>query len=172
MPPSADDQQTAKDLDTIARAVGLVVLQWGQAEQSLDLLVALLWQSFDGKRYAKKIPMMLEPKIKFVRTCMESDAKLNAFQVKSGVLLSKFSELSSLRHDMIHGAVTSISTIDDSFVFAKLDIRDGFHYHREVRVSASEYPKIVDRLVELGRLAHELTSEVFVLVKDDDSFLK
>ena len=64
MNPAGSRDQDSEDLDTLARAIGLVVLQWGQAEQSLDLLVAVLWQSFDGQRFAKRIPVMLEPKLR------------------------------------------------------------------------------------------------------------
>ena len=61
------ESSDAKDLDLIARAVGLVVLQGGQAEQSLELLVASLWQSFSGHKYAKRIPVLLTPKLSFAK---------------------------------------------------------------------------------------------------------
>jgi hypothetical protein len=38
--------QNTEDLDNIAKAFGLVVIRWGNCEQSLDMLVALLWRSF------------------------------------------------------------------------------------------------------------------------------
>lgn len=43
-----------KDMDALFRAIGFVVVQWGQAEQSLDLLVAALFQECGGKPLAKK----------------------------------------------------------------------------------------------------------------------
>ena len=172
MPQSDADRRAAKDLDTIAKAVGLVVLQWGQAEQSLDLVVALLWHSFKEKSHAKKIPMMLEPKVKFVRACMKGDPNLKAFEPQAEALLQRFEALSTLRNDMIHGAVASLSTVDDAFVFAKLDIRDGFHHHREVRIQASDYPKIIDELVALGRDAHTLSAQVFQVAKQSGPIVK
>ena len=165
MPSPTPAQKLASDLDTIAKAIGLVVLQWGQAEQSLDLLVAMLWQSFDGKRHAKKIPFMLDPKIKFLRACIAAEPLLSKEVPTAAELLSRFEELSSLRHDLIHGAVASISPVDNAFVFAKLDVKDGFHYHREVRIEAEEYPRIVNRLVNLGREANALNQRVFKVLK-------
>lgn len=162
---SLSDPQNAIDLNSIVQAVGLIVIQWGQAEQALDLLVAMLWQSFDGKRHAKKIPFMLEPKIKFLRACIATEPLLSKDAVVADKVLSRFEELSSLRHDLIHGAVASISPVDNAFVFAKLDIKDGFHHHREVRIEAEEYPRIIGRLVKLGRDAHALNQRVFSVLE-------
>lgn len=160
------DPKIASDLDTIAKAIGLIVLQWGQAEQSLDLLVAMLWQSFNGKSHAKRIPLMLDPKIKFLRACVETEPLLNSEATASKELLLRFEELSSVRHDLIHGAVASISPVDNAFVFAKLDVKDGFHHHREVRIAAAEYSQIIDRLVKLGHDASALNQRVFNVLKD------
>ena len=165
MPRSASEQSAAEDLDTLAKAIGLIILQWGQSEQALDLLVAMLWQSFEGKRHAKRIPIMLEPKIKFLRTCIAQEALLAVEVQAAGELLDRFESLSSLRHDLIHGAVASMSPIDNAFVFAKLDVKDGFHHHREVRIEAEEYPKIIDSLVALGRDANALNQRVLKIMK-------
>ena len=156
----------ADDLDTIARAIGLVVLQWGQAEQSLDLLVAVLWQSFDGKRFAKRIPVMLEPKIHFVRACLPRQPDLTLHAEAAERLLLEFERLSGLRHDLIHGAVASLAPVNRAFVFARLEVRDGFHHHKEVHVSVDAYPQIIDQLVALGAAAHQLVAEVFEVAKD------
>ena len=165
MPHSASEQNTAEDLDTLAKAIGLIILQWGHSEQALDLLVAMLWQSFGGRGHAKRIPIMLEPKIKFLRTCIAHEALLAVEAEAADELFDRFEALSSLRHDLIHGAVASISPVDNSFVFAKLDVKDGFHHHREVRIEAEDYPKIIDRLVALGRDANALNQRVFDIMK-------
>jgi hypothetical protein len=162
----------AQELDAIAKAVGLVVLQWASAEQSLDLLVASLWHSFNGKRYAKRLPMMLEPKIAFVRACITSEPTLSPYQADAEKLLKRFETLSVVRHDLVHGAAASIAPIDNAFVFAKLDIRDGYHHHREVRIEASRYPALVDDLVALGREAYELAAKVFEQVKGSEPYIK
>ena len=172
MQDTTNERSAASDLDTIAKAVGLVVLQWGHAEQSLGLIVALLWQSFDGKKYAKKIPFMFDPKIKFIRTHIADDKRLKIHSETANELLERFENLSSLRHDLIHGAVASISPIDNSFVFAKLDIRDGFHYHREVRIEVADYPKLVRKLGELGRDANALATQIFKVAKTSGPHIK
>lgn len=166
MPSSNEPQSTDADhLDLIARAVGLVVLQWGQAEQSLELLVASLWQSFGGQRFAKKIPVLLSPKLTFVRACATGTPELASLASRLVSLTHRFAQLSVLRHDLIHGAPASISTIDGHFVFIRLDVHDGFHHAREVRIPVEAYPNLVSDLVKLGMVAHEAASEVFEMSK-------
>lgn len=157
--------QDSTALDTIAKAFGLVVIQWGQAEQSLDLIVALLWQSLDSRHHARKIPIMLEPKLTFLRKCFESIEVLRDLNAEAASLLTEFERLSSLRHDLIHGAVASLAPVNGHFVLAKLDVRDGFHHVREVRVSVAAYPQLVNELVAIGRRSHELGATVAERIK-------
>lgn len=56
-----------KDLVNLYTAVGFVVVQWGQAEQSLDLAVSTLYQYYKGASYAKRMPRMLAHKLKFIK---------------------------------------------------------------------------------------------------------
>jgi len=156
------------DLDTIAKAIGLVVIQWAQAEQSLDMVVALLWQSFGGEAHARKLPVMLEPKIRFVRVCVTANSDLAEFRADAESLLAEFERLSSLRHDLIHGAVSSIAPIDGHFVFAKLDVRENVHHVREVKVPVTSYPMIMRNLVDLARNTLELVAALFERVKAKD----
>lgn len=168
MTSSENHRRLPSDVESIAKAVGLIVIQWGQAEQSLDFIVAILWQLFDGKSHAKKIPIMLEKKIRFVRACFQSDAALTKLRSKAEDLLSRFEELSSLRHDLIHSAVVSTSEIDGAFVFGKLDVHDGHHYHREVKIDMSEYPKLIDKLITLGMQGNKLTNDMLDLSEGKD----
>jgi hypothetical protein len=170
--PSPEPNQDAQDLDTLAKAVGLVVLQWSQTEQSLELLVAVLWQSLGGKSFAKRIPKMLETKLEFVRKCAAGTPALAAHRQRIEGLANSFESLSATRHDLIHGAPASIAAVDGAFVFARLEIRDGFHHHHEVRIEAEQYPQLTGRLVQLGKEAHELAASVFSLVKNGGPHVK
>ena len=152
-----------KDMDALFRAIGFVVVQWGQAEQSLDLLVAALFQECGGKRLAKKnrMPVMLAPKLEFVRKCISQLPKLAPFNEEGLALVGSFDRLSQKRHDLIHGAVASLSPVDDAFSFVKLDVKDNFHHAREVRLEASEFPVLTKDLVRLGADATALARKVW-----------
>ena len=168
MAPEHADQDKA-DLDSIARAFGLVVINWGNAEQSLDMLTALLWQSFPTRTYSRKIPMMLAPKLAFARKSFAEVETLKPFQQQAESLFAEFDRLSNLRHDLIHGAVASLAPIDGHFVLLKFDIHDGFHHVREVRIPVVAYPQLTRDLVNLGRNAHHMADTVFELVKKVDA---
>jgi hypothetical protein len=152
-----------KDMDALFRAVGFVVVQWGQAEQSLDLLVASLFQECGGKRLAKgnRMPVMLTPKLEFVRKCVSQLPKLTPFAEEGLALVGAFDRLSQMRHDLIHGAVASLSPVDDAFPFVKLDVKDNFHHAREVRLEASEVPILTKDLIRLGADATALARKVW-----------
>ncbi len=166
-PENVDQDKT--DLDSIARAFGLVVINWGNAEQSLDMLIALLWQSFPTRTYSRKIPMMLAPKLVFARRSFAEVEALKPFQQQAESLFAEFDRLSSLRHDLIHGAVASLAPIDGRFVLMKFDIHDGFHHVREVRIPMAAYPQLTRDLVNLAHNAHRMADTVFALVKKIDT---
>lgn len=138
--------------EALFRAIGFIVVQWGQAEQSLDLLVATLFQEYGGKRLTKnnKMPVMLKSKLDFVRECLSSLPKLAKFKPDGLALITDFDRLSKMRHDLIHGAISSLSQADGAFSFAKLDVKDNMHHVREVRLEGSEFPALTKDLVRLG----------------------
>lgn len=152
-----------EDMDALFLAIGFIVVQWGQAEQSLDLLVAALFQECGGKRLARKsrMPVMLGPKLDFVRKCLTQLPKLTSFNEEGLALVVAFDRLSQKRHDLIHGAVTSLSPVDDAFSFVKLDVKDNFHHAREVRLEASEFPVLTKDLVRLGADATAFARKVW-----------
>jgi hypothetical protein len=152
-----------EEMDTLFKTVGFVVVQWGMAEQSLDLIVAGLSHSYGGKRIARKkrIPVMLGSKLEFLSKCLAQLPRLSAFRQEGEALVSNFNRLSQRRHDLVHGAVASLSAIDGAFVFAKLDVKEDYHFAREVRLEASEFPALTKDLIDLGRDATTLASKIW-----------
>lgn len=145
-----------KDLDALFQAVGFVVVQWGQSEQSLEMIVAMLYQDLGGKALAKRIPVLLTPKLGFVRKCLTTIPTMHQFRSDGEELIQKFEELSQKRHDLIHGAIAGLSLDNGGFPFVKLDVKDGFHVAREFRFEAAEFPKLAKDLIDLGAAANAL----------------
>jgi hypothetical protein len=152
-----------EDMDTLFRAVGFIVVQWGQAEQSLDLIVAGIFHEYGGKRLARKnrMPVMLKTKLEFVSKCLSQIPTLSQFTDEGDLLVSKFEHLSQRRHDFVHGAVASLSPIDGAFVFIKFDVAPELHVAREVRLDASEFPALTKELVVLGGNAVALARKIW-----------
>ena len=150
------------DSDALYSAVGFVVVQWGIAEQLLDGVVAMLYHSFGGRTLAKRLPKQLEVKLKFVRKCVTTNPDLAPFAVKIASVADTFERLSSLRHDLIHGAIASLTAEGGMvFKFQKLDFMDPhMHRLRVVRFDAADFPKLTEDLVDLGSLTGEVAKEL------------
>lgn len=63
MPFDLPGVKPGSDLETLFKAVGFVVIQWGQIGQNLDLMVAGLFHTFAGRQLLKHRPRNLEPKV-------------------------------------------------------------------------------------------------------------
>jgi len=154
-----------EELDALFKAVGFVVVQWGQAEQSLEMIVAMLYQSLGGKPLVKRIPVLLTPKLEFVQKCLIRLPTLQRFKAEGDALVEKFEQLSQKRHDLIHGAIASVSMDKGGFQFAKLDVKDGFHVVREFRFESAEFPKLTKDLIDLGADATSLAKKLWECVE-------
>jgi hypothetical protein len=141
------------ELDALFRGVGFVVVQWGQAEQSLDLATGVLYQYLGGKSLAKRLPKMLETKLEFVEKCVTKMPSLSHLRGEGLALVTDFRALSAKRHDLIHGAIADISAVNDGFAFVKLDIQGDKHVVREFRFEGAEFPKLTKELIDLGARA-------------------
>ncbi len=153
----------AENIDSIARAIGLIVLQWGVAEQSFDLLVTLLREPPEAEHYAKHIPIMLEPKIKFVRRCLAERLELSSCRIKVETLLERFAQLSELRNDLVHSAVASISPSNGAFAFSRLNLKEDPPIHRTVLLETEAYPELIDQFIELARCASDAVTQVLAI---------
>lgn len=141
------------ELDGLFKAVGFVVVQWGQAEQSLDLATAVLYQRLGGKALAKRLPKMLETKLDFISKCMAKLPTLASLRGDGESLVADFRNLSAMRHDLIHGAIASVSVKDGGFDFMKLDFKEDVHVVREFRFEGEDFPKLTKDLIDLGARA-------------------
>ena len=72
-------------------------------------------------------------------------------------LLKEFEVLAPLRHDLVHGAITSITPTSRGFTFLKLDSDKEFNSIRLVLLSESEFPALRRRLLRLAKEANRLT---------------
>lgn len=149
------------ELDSLYKALGFIVVQWGQSEQSLDMLVAMIYQQLGGKQFAKRLPRMLAHKLGFLTKCFDQILVLTPFKAEGEKLVREFQRLSDKRHDLIHGAIVNLSPQNGAFVFAKFDIEGDFHHVREVRLESAEFPVLTKELIDLGADAVSLAARVW-----------
>jgi len=141
---------TSEELNPLFSAVGAIVVQWGQAEQTLDMIVAMIYHSYGGKAVGKRIPQPLNQKLKFVRKCAETINELRSHRQHIEKLAFDFEQLSSRRHELVHGAVASFNDSEGTFKFVKFDLINNFHHVRDFDLDMNEFPLLLDDLIKLG----------------------
>jgi hypothetical protein len=159
---SNSDEGAPPEVLSLYQAIGFIVIQWGQAEQSLDLLVAAIYRGHGGRPFAKKrqIPRALTDKLKFIRKCFRNIDALAPYRSEGNALLSELQRLSPIRNDLIHGAITKLESVNDGFEFAKLDIEGEIHVLRDFRFESSTFPDLAKDLVCLGNRAALLANKI------------
>jgi len=154
-----------EELDALFKAVGFVVVQWGQAEQSLDLATGVLYQNLGGKALAKRLPKMLDTKLEFIAKCLAKLPTLAHLRADGENLVADFRSLIATRHDLIHGAIASVSATDGGFDFMKLDFKGNNHVVREFRFEGEDFPKLTKDLIDLGARATAFARQLWELVQ-------
>ena len=147
------------DLESLFIAVGFIIIQWGQAEQALDLIVSSLSHAYPGKK-AKRLPVMLETKIEFLRKHIPTTPELSPAAKDLEALLVEFESLAPKRHDIVHGAITGIAPTGRGFTFLKLDADKEYNTTRLVHLSQNEFPFLRRRLLRLAAEAIRLARVV------------
>lgn len=150
------------DIDTLFKAVGFVVVQWGFAEQSLDLMVANIFHSFDGHPLLKRRPTNLEKKVEFLRECFAKIPELGHFKAESDALLTRFSVAGKKRNDLVHGAIADLSAENGAFTLLKIDVVPKEHHSiRSVILDDANWPALRRELLALGRDGQALAQKVW-----------
>jgi hypothetical protein len=156
------DQRDKEDLDNLARMVGLLVIQWGSAEQTLELTVSALFNSGTGPKIKSgKVPQPLTAKLDYLSRCAERMVALMPIRSSIAKLIEDFKLLSDLRHSLIHGAASSINHEDGVYSFGKIDLVNGVQEHRNITLDVREFDNHVRKFINLGSDAHVVGSFVF-----------
>lgn len=158
--------EAGSDLENLFKAVGFVVVQWGNAEQTLDLLAVGVFSCFAGHELLKRRPKQLGQKIEFLRKCFATFPKLSPFKAECDDLLNRFESLSQSRHDIVHGAIDSISAENDVFTFTKIDVNPREHHElRTVLLDNAEWSEYLRALMKLGTDDISLARKVWDALK-------
>jgi len=153
--------EPGSDLESLFKTVGFITVQWGFAEQSLDLMMASIFHSFDGDPLLKKRPRYLEPKVKLLRKCFTKFPELHQFTAESDELLSRFLAIGKKRNDLIHGAIANLSAEEGAFKFLKVDVSPNEqHSVRVVYLRDEEWSEFRRELIRLGAEGNSLAKSV------------
>lgn len=149
------------DLETLFKAIGFVVVQWGATEQELDLMVAGLFHSFGEHPLFNRRQRNLEPKVVFLRECFEQLPELAKFHAEAGLLLTRFLKVGTVRNDIVHGGIEDLSMRNGAFIFLKIDVVPKAHHSaRKVFLCDSDWPEFRKELLRLGKDVQSLSRRV------------
>lgn len=152
MPLDLPGVKPGSDLETLFKAVGFVVVQWASAEQSLDMLVATIFDFCKNDSLLKRRPRNLEPKVELLQKCFSQLPELSQFKAEAGSLLPRFLAAGKIRNDLVHGAIADLESMDGTFTFAKLDLEPAIsHSVRTVCLSQAEWLVFRRELLHLGK---------------------
>jgi hypothetical protein len=148
----------ADDFDQLAHSVGYFVLLWANAEQWLDMCVAVVYRGLGGDVRVKKMPKNLQPRLVFLEDCFAALPVLAPLRGRARKVVSGFTKLSSTRHELIHGAIRDAFATGTKFKFYKLDLIDGkIHETRTFTLELTrQAPKLHEQVLLLERRTMDL----------------
>lgn len=135
------------DLDDLYAMVGFIVVQWGHAEQCLEMVVSQLHPRYGDM--TKKPPWQLSAKMRFIKECL-ARPELAEFAEHGSSLLEDFEALREIRHSLIHGAIACSSSDAGVYHFAKLDAEPGTYAVNSFQFNALDFPVLAIKLTSLG----------------------
>ena len=158
--------EVSSDIETLFKAVGFVVVQWGCAEQTLDMAVSIIFPLVKNKHKYTKQPVFLTQKTEFIRKHLDDHPALQQFSSEIAALLIRFEVAGKKRNDLIHGAIASLSPENGAFHFAKLDIVKGdIPTVRPVSFDDAEWIDFRKELLSLGGDGIYLVKRVLEILK-------
>jgi hypothetical protein len=134
----------------LCAAIGFVVINWSIAEQALDGWVAIAYHDHGGKDLRKNIPKQLSVKVEFLTRCFQERPSLSEFKSDALALLPRVTALALKRHDLVHGAITSVTSKDGVFPLSKLDFEKQAIRVRQVHFDLRKFDDLAKELLDLG----------------------
>lgn len=150
----------ADDFRSLCAAIGFVEVNWALFEQSLDFIVLVAHGDLGGNVIEKELPRSYSRKVTFLKKAFSKIVVLNPLKTEAAEILCRGDKLSKTRHDLMHGVVTHIKSVEGRYTFAKIDYVGDGHAYRDFVFNAEDFPSLADELLHLGRQATGLGVKV------------
>jgi len=136
---------------SLCAAIGFVVVNWALAEQSLDFMVETIYNKCAGNTIEEQLPHSFQRKVKFLRKAFRTRVALQIYAEDGNKLLNCMVPLAQQRHDLVHGVVVSIESVNGRFPIDKLDYQAQEHIMRRIDFDPNAFDGLVQELLNLGR---------------------
>jgi len=148
------------EFQALCIAIGLTVFNWAQVEQALDVFAAIAFHECGGDGLGEDIPRSLTRKVAFLRKCLNRLPKLSGFKKEGLSLLSKISEGSRSRHNLVHSVAMNISPQGGSYRLVKFDYERARHTVNNIDFSLSDFPALAKETTDLATESLNLVCRV------------
>jgi hypothetical protein len=131
--------------EPLATAVGYLILAWGSAENTLGMMITVIYHDLGGKHVEREIPQNFSRKTKFLRRCFNNVAPLKPYAGEALLLLGEATRIEKIRTDIVHGYCADFVPATGKIAFMRLDsektiqcAKFGYHTVAELEQAAME----------------------------------
>jgi hypothetical protein len=139
------------DFNSLCLTIGFVVVNWALAEQSLDFTVETIYSKCAGNSMEKELPRSFQKKVKFLRKAFRTSVALQTYADDGNRLLDRMEALATRRHDLVHGVVVSIESVNGTFPIDKLDYKSQQHVMRRLDFDTKAIDGLFTELLSVGK---------------------
>jgi hypothetical protein len=135
----------------LCQAVGFLVIEWALIEQQIDNWVNVSFNNCGGNLVHghQSVPHSLKRKTDFLKRSFKTLPLLAPFASEGLNLLTRISALSPKRHELVHGAITSLDSSGGSFAYRLVGYRLQRHTLKEFKFNIREFPTLEKSLSAL-----------------------
>lgn len=147
-------------LPSLYSAVGMIVTNWSFVENALDHWTAIVFDDFGGSRIEPEMPRMFGRKVKFLSKCFKRIDALSPFKDDALKVIQRASELSDMRHYIVHGVLSGFDAEDkEAFVFRKIDVSQDKKQHvlGEMRLPGTHLAIGATELLHMASFAQKVS---------------
>ena len=154
--------QAAADLYAVA---GLLVVNWGLVEASLNMLINTLYKDYGGNVLGGKsqtIPVSLKRRMKYIKACFKEKEALAPYAEEAKTVRARAKALSFVRDYIAHGHLHHYDRRTGVYTFGRLDTDENgnAHIHTVFEANAPQLIEFSRQVMELRALSHALAAKL------------
>ena len=146
------NKTNADETKALYQIIGNITVTWSLLERGLDHIALTIFKACGGNSIKKRVSPQLEPKLDFIRTSFQTLPDLKELKTKGIEIVDRVKLVSGRRHELIHGAVSSLYPIDGVIVFTKYEFNKERAKLKSVSFSPQEFHELIQ---DVERLAYD-----------------
>jgi hypothetical protein len=153
---------TAAQLEPLYRPIGELIVNWSVLDSQFIKMIAILYQTDQGKALQKQLPREFSRRLRFLRKCATKFPALSRHADDLRRALTVAKEVAIVRDALVHGAISNFDETDQRYSFVKLDVdKSGdIHMANTVRMTRDDINAHVVASQDLMAFAIKVTDHL------------